>query len=267
MVKVSIIKSKEPDVKKALDMIEFAPQKHDLVVIKPNLCAPLHYSTGATTDLRILEQVINIFEEHAGKIVIVESDGPFATAEESLEKTKMKAVCDYYGIEFVNLSKDICIPVKREYNALDNFKTPRTILKADFLVNLPVMKTHELTTVSLSLKNWFGIVPWRKAVYHPRISEVICDLLRIRKPDLNIMDGIIGMEGGPTKGRAKEMNLVLASEDAVALDTVCCNIMRINPHHVEHLQRACYYNLGACTSNKIQVVGGRIKDVSSKFVL
>ncbi len=93
-------------------------------------------------------------------------------------------------------------------------------------------------------------------------------MMKIRRPDLTIMDGIVGMEGnGPVDGRSKRMNLVLASEDAIAMDLVCCKIMRVNPVQVEHIQKACYYGLGECKWSNIKVVGERIENVWSRFSL
>ncbi|MFQ5800982.1 MAG: DUF362 domain-containing protein, partial [Candidatus Hydrothermarchaeales archaeon] len=142
MVKVSIVKSEPPDVKKALKLIEFTPGDYDLVAIKPNLCSPLPYYSGATTDLRLLEEVIKIFKERAKEMAVIESNGFTASAEEGAEKSGVKDVCDYFEIPFVNLSKDILIPIKGDLKALHNAKIPRTFLKADFIINLPVMKTH-----------------------------------------------------------------------------------------------------------------------------
>lgn len=267
MARVSIVKGETPDVPKALKLINFKPKRCDLAVIKPNLCAPLPYYSGATTDLRILTQTIEIFKKHAKEVLIVESDGYGAKAEETFEKTGMKGICDYYGVGFVNLNKDIAIPVRREYKVLrKNFRVPKTMLKADCLINLPVMKTHSLTTVTLSCKNMLGLLPGVKAAYHPLIRDAICDVMRIRNADLNIMDGIIGMEGsGPIDGEAKRMDLVLASRDSVALDVICCKVMRISPIRIDHIQKACYYGLGECNPNKIKVVGAKIEDVMSRF--
>jgi len=262
MVKVSIVKSPEPNVKEALDLIDFTPKECDLVAIKPDLCVPKPASTGATTDLRILEQVLELYEGLAKERVVMESNH-HVSAEESFEKTGAKEVCEAHGASFVNLSKDICIPVRREYNVLRDFRVPRTILKADIFINLPTLKIHELTTVSLSLKNMLGLIPGNKAIYNPRINEAICDVMKIRKPDLNIMDGMIGMEGG---GRPVKMDLVAASIDAVALDTICCKLIGVNPDGVEHILRAGYYNLGESTLKRIQVVGQPIESVRKRFV-
>ncbi len=266
MARVSIVKGETPSVERALRLIDFTPRPCDLVVIKPNFCAPKHFSTGATTDLRILEQVLQMYEGIAKERVVAESNGYFSAAEEAFEATGAREICDYYGAELVNLSTDITVPVKRDYAVFKDFKVPRTILKADVLINLPVMKTHSLTTVGLSLMNYFGIIPGKKSIYHPRIAETVCDLLRIRKPDLNIMDGMIGMEGHEINGRPIRLDLVLASTDAVALDTVCCKIMGVNPEQVEHIVQAAFHGFGESTLKRIEVVGERIEAVRQKFV-
>ncbi|MEE8168796.1 MAG: DUF362 domain-containing protein [Candidatus Hydrothermarchaeales archaeon] len=265
MTKVSIVKNDTPDVNRALELIGFTPDICETVVIKPNFCVPKHFSTGATTDLRILEQVLKLYEGLAEERIVVESNGYYTTAEEAFEATGAKDICDYYGAKFVNLSSDICIPVKRDYSVFKDFKTPRTVMKADVLVNLPVMKTHSLATVSLSLMNLLGIIPGKKATYHPKLVETICDLMKIRKPDLNIMDGMIAMEGDEIKGYPKRMDLVLASTDAVALDTVCCKVMGLNPGQVEHIVKAAYYGFGESTLKRIEVVGENIDAVRERF--
>ncbi|RMF89173.1 MAG: DUF362 domain-containing protein [Methanobacteriota archaeon] len=268
MVKVSVVRCERPDVKGALELIDFTPGDYDLVAVKPNLCAPLPYYTGATTDLRMLEEVIKIFKPCAEELVVMEGNGFTATADEAAEKTGVLDVCSYFDVPFVNLSKDIAIPVKGELKALRDARIPRTYLKADLLVNLPVMKTHTLTTVSLGMKNLLGILPGRKSTYHSRLSDAICDIARIRKPDLTIMDAIIGMEGeGPISGSPKKMGLVLASEDILALDITACQIMRVNPVHVDHLQKAAYYGLGESNPAKIEVVGEQIPDVWDRFIV
>jgi len=266
MVKVSIVKSETPDVKRALALIDYTIPECDLVVLKPDLSAPLSYVTGATTDLRIIEQVIKLFEDQTKEIIVAESNPDGGRAEECFEKTGVKELCEFYGVGLVNLSRDPGVPVKREYNALSGFKTPKTILKADVLVNLAKMKTHVVTTASLSLMNLMGIIPGPKGAHNPPIDEAISDLVRIRKPDINILDGVVAMEGrGPLNGTPKKMDLVMASTDAVSLDAVACRVMGINPSFVDHIIRAGYHGLGEYTNNKIQVVGRTVDEVRDRF--
>jgi uncharacterized protein (DUF362 family) len=266
MVEVSIVRSERPDVKRSLDLIGFTPGDYEFIAIKPNLCSPLPYYSGATTDLRLLEEVIKIFQGNAKEMVVIEGNGYSATADEAAETSGVMDVCNYFEVPFVNLSSDILVPVKGDLKALQNVKLPRTYLKADFLINLPVMKTHTLSTVSLGMKNMFGILPGKKSTYHSKLSEAICDVLRVRKPDLNILDGIIGMEGdGPIEGRPKKMDLVLAGTDVLALDIIACRVMRINPAYVDHIQKAAYYGLGEGNPSKIDVFGERVEDVWERF--
>jgi|Deesub1362A_J573_1020465.scaffolds.fasta_scaffold00350_30 uncharacterized protein (DUF362 family) len=263
MAKVSIVRSKKPDIRPALDFINFTPKECEIVAIKPNISSPDPYNTGITTDLRILEQVLKMYEGLAERVVI-ESNPYSHKMEEVFEKTGAQELCEYYGAKIVNLSEDRLIPVELDYLVLKNFKAPSTILKADFLINLPVMKTHPITKVSLALKNMMGIIPGSKAIYHPRISEAIVDVMRVRKPDLNILDGIVGVEGRAGR-KPKEMDLIMASTDAVALDTIACKVMGVNPINVEHIYMAGYYGIGEYVERKIQVVGETVENVRDKF--
>jgi len=269
MAKVSIVSSLTSTVKEAIDLIDFKPaESYDLVAIKPNLCAPFPYYTGATTNPKVVEEIIKIFQDSVKEIVIIESNGYLATAEESFEASGLKTMCDYFGVKLVNLSNDAKVPLKREFKALQDFKCPRTFLKADAIINVPVMKTHSLTTVSLGMKNMFGIVGERKNSYHNKLSDTVCDVLSIRKPELNVMDATIGMEGeGPIHGRPKRMNLLLASTDIVALDITVCKVMKINPAQVEHIQKAAYYGLGEASEGKIEVVGEMIQNIWERFLV
>jgi uncharacterized protein (DUF362 family) len=142
---------------------------------------------------------------------------------------------------------------------------PRTVLKADVFINMPKMKTSETTTVNLGLMNIFDLIPGRKEIYYPRIAESICDFLAIKSPDLNIMDGIVGIEGIGRRRRTKQMDLILASRDIVALDTIACRVMGINPVNVEHVFRAGYSGLGEYTEKNIRIVGRSVDEVRYKF--
>lgn len=262
-----MVRGSKPEVKRALEYIDFEPQECETLVIKPHLCCSRQWYTGATTDPRILEQLFKLYEGLAGEIYVVESDGYSESAEEIVEKLGIKELCEHYGAKWVNLSRDILIPVERDYLALENpFPTPRTLLKADLIINVPKMKTHSMLMVSLGLANMFRIIPRRKEVYYPKISEAICDVLMIRSPELTILDAGIAMEGnGPLRGKPKRMGLTLASRDPVAIDTIACRIMGINPIHVEHIVKAGYYGFGEYAEKRISVRGESIENVRTRF--
>ena len=263
MAKVCILKSEYPNVRSALDLIDFTPNECELVVVKPDLCSTSPFREE-TTDAGLIEQVLKIYEGKA-RCAVVGSDGHGMKAEDCFERTGVSELCERYGADTVNLGKDIKIPVERDYLVLENFKMPTTILKADVFINMPKMKTHTMATVSLGLVNIFDIIPGKKEMYHPRIAEYICDLMNIRKPDVNIMDGVVCMEGSGPRRRPKKMDLVLTSEDTVALDTIACRVMGINPVNVEHIFKAGYAGLGEYTEKNIMTVGRPIDEARDKF--
>ncbi len=267
MAKVCVIKSEKPEVRQALEKIGFNAEEVESVVIKPSLCCSLPPETGATVDLRFLKQVLDIYSEVAQEIYIVENSYR-EDAEEIAERLGVLDLAEYYNARFVDLSRDVTIPVERDFIALGRgFPVPRTILKADVFINIGKMRTDRITTVALSLGNLFTLIPGMERFYNA-VSDAIADVLMIRKPDLNIIDGIVAMEGNaPQKGRAKKMNLTLASTDPVAIDTVACHIMGINPIQIEHIIRAGYYGFGEYIDKRIEVVGVNVEDVRERFLL
>ena len=100
---------------------------------------------------------------------------------------------------------------------------PKTVLEADAVVDLALMKTHEFTMYSGAIKNLFGCVPSNRRIYlHPYLSEVFYRLYSVFKPQLTVMDARVALEGnGPTKGNPVKMNLMLTSNDALATRRDC----------------------------------------------
>ncbi len=107
---------------------------------------------------------------------------------------------------------------------------PKTILDADAVVDLPLMKTHEFMAYSGAIKNLFGCVPSNKRIYlHPYLPEVFYRLYTLFKPQLTIMDARVGIEGnGPTKGKPVKMDLMLTGNDALAVDITAAKVMMLD---------------------------------------
>jgi uncharacterized protein (DUF362 family) len=145
------------------------------------------------------------------------------------------------------------------------------VLRADFVVSMPKLKTHHWAGVTLSLKNMFGIVPghcygWPKNILHwVGISKSILDLNSTVRPDFAIVDGIIGMEGnGPTQGQAKASGLLVMGDDPVAVDATCARVMGLLPERIEYLHRAALL-LGNLGEGKIEQIGETVADVLTPF--
>jgi hypothetical protein len=88
------------------------------------------------------------------------------------------------------------------------------------------------------MKNQFGLIPERyKAKYHPFLSEVLLDLNQTFRPDLCIIDGMVGMEGpGPSDGSKREVGIIICGRDFFSCDVVAAKIMGFNPRSVPYLK-------------------------------
>lgn len=173
------------------------------------------------------------------------------------------------GVEFINLWDDEYIPVDIPYPlAKKRWKIPKSILDSDIVVSLACLKVSAAATVTLALKNFFGVIPYKnKAFFHGKIHQVIVDLNQIIKPSLGIIDAIYGWEGGESAlgGNPVRMGLILASQDLVALDTVATEIMGIDSKRVPHLQMASELGLGTANLDKIEILGESIDQVKKNF--
>ncbi|MEM2788103.1 MAG: DUF362 domain-containing protein, partial [Candidatus Bathyarchaeia archaeon] len=218
------------------------------------------------TDPRLLEAVLSIVKEKSDRITVVESDNNSGTAERRLERSGVMEVIERCGVEFVNLSRDEC-----EEHEVAGFKMhiPKTVLEADFLINLPKIKTCSVanTVISISMKNMFGVISdRRKTVFHEKLLDILLYVNRIVRQDLIIVDGIIGMEGlGPVWGKPVNLNIIVSGLNPVTVDAVCCRIIGINPYSVSLLWRAYKMGMGEIDPKRIEVLGERIEDVERSF--
>jgi uncharacterized protein (DUF362 family) len=143
----------------------------------------------------------------------------------------------------LNLDETTEVKIPHPESKLKSLYLPHTVLGADLIVSLPKMKTHHWVGATLSMKNFFGLVPggvygWPKNVLHwAGISESIADLYRLVPKTFAIVDGIHGMQGnGPIQGSLKTSGVIVAGSDLAAVDATCCRIMAIDPNQVEYLQ-------------------------------
>jgi uncharacterized protein (DUF362 family) len=239
------------------------------VIIKPNLCDLRNSESGCTTSPLIVESIIKyIFEHGSPKIKIVESDHWIATADECFEKLGYTELAQKYDVELVNLTKCKKTRVLIDGRYFKYLDIPDPLLKMDYFISVPKLKTHIQYKMTCVLKNQFGLLPMRfKSKYHPYMSEVLFDLNRLFKPDLCIVDGIVAMHGpGPSDGYPIQLNAIIIGKDAVATDCVAARLLGFNPRSIPYLNYAIKHNLSP--NNKFELVGDAIRTDSEaiKFI-
>lgn len=212
-----------------------------VVFLKTNALAPHPSDRAITTHPFVVQAVIRYLKKYNVKILV--GDNP-ATKDMKLVY-KVNGTLDIVekeGVELANNS-DLKVISAKEYKKYKDFNVSKQIVEADILINLPKLKTHGLAYFTGAEKNLFGLIyGLEKAQWHVKSStplefgEAIADLYSAIKNEMkdkifvNLMDGIEGLEGeGPsTGGNKKEANVLIASKDAIALDRVAMEIVKLD---------------------------------------
>jgi uncharacterized protein (DUF362 family)/Pyruvate/2-oxoacid:ferredoxin oxidoreductase delta subunit len=232
------------------------------VVIKPNVLRASTAEEHIVTHPALLRAVVEKVEEMAPAAIVV-GDNPglfsYGDNENSFEKTGLMDAAKGYYRNLGNLTQNLAF----NPDFMPEVGVSKEILEADILISLPKFKTHGLTIMTGAIKNSYGFLPGaQKARLHQvagtpeRFHDVIVEVFRLRVPDLFIMDAVIGMEGnGPASTELREIGLVLAADNAVALDGVVARMMGLDPGGLRFLQKAKIMGLGDFNSQLINIVG------------
>jgi len=261
--------------------IEKFVKRGSTVVIKPNCVFLEPPEVACNTDPRVIEALINIINTTSPKKVII-SEWMRAAGPALFEATGMNRAAKNTGAEVRASENDklvkMAIPnaiglLSSKSVPLLEAAIPKTYAEADVLINVPKMKTHLTTVATLSLKNMLGIPPCvgpeSYLDYHnDNIHQAIVEYYKLLKPALNIIDGIVAMEGQApylSLEVVRDMNVIIAGSDGVAVDAVASECMGIHPFEVPTTRIASNQGLGEADVQKIEVVGRRIEDVRRYF--
>jgi len=236
------------------------------IFVKPNMSHP-EYVPGVVTDPVQLHDLVCLLRDGAEEVVVGESNGFNYPCWAAFEKTGIKTAVKEAGGTVVNLSEEEVVEVRFQDggNSLKKLFLPKTVLQADAVVDLALMKTHEFAAYSGAIKNLFGCVPSNRRIYlHAYLSEAFYRLYSILKPDLTVMDARVGIEGnGPTKGKPVNMNLVLTGESALATDLVALKIMGLNLEEVGYLNHIARKT--GLREEEVTVKGLQVSEVARRF--
>jgi uncharacterized protein (DUF362 family) len=251
----------EASVGKALDLIgagENLPQR-GLIIIKPNLTN--RDSPPVTTSVKAAEAVYTYCESHTqAEIVIGEGCGDGITAD-TFEANGYRRLADKRGIRLIDFNEEKAVVVRNE-GAFQwkEFHIP-AIVRGAFVISLPVLKDHPFTVTTVAMKNMFGIAPapfyggsWNKSKLHsPSTHKSVVDVCLYKRPDLCVVDASVALAGSHLSGRRRDLGVILASFDPVAVDAVSSELLGHNPGKIKYLTLADGL-LGSM--DKIEIVQG-----------
>ncbi|MCG6878500.1 MAG: DUF362 domain-containing protein [Deltaproteobacteria bacterium] len=280
---VSIIHYEKPidSVRKVVDLshgLNHLPANAK-VFIKPNIVFWSRFGTfpafGVITTSRILEDMVILLKERGVEKILIgegitlsdrkDRETP-AHAFETLGYNRMK---QKYGVEAFDLFERPYEKVTFGDGTTLNFATD--FLKADFLINLPVLKTHAQTMVSLGIKNVKGTldINSRKKCHsadpEKDLHYMVSKLQEAAPPGFTLIDGIYSNERGPAfDGKIRRENLLIGSRDMLSADKVGARVLGYDPSEVPHLVHAARDMARPIDLSDTEVLGEKIETVASK---
>ncbi|MDD4178825.1 MAG: DUF362 domain-containing protein [Candidatus Margulisbacteria bacterium] len=228
------------------------------VLIKPNILASQSPDQAVTTHPAIITAVVKEVVKAGGIALVGDSPGnTYANVLRTLEQTGVKKAAEDGGGKIVLFQSEGVTMVK-------GIPIAGAALEADVIINLPKLKTHNLTLYTGAIKNMFGCVPgFYKSQFHVKaphpddFAKLLVNVFEIVRPTLNIMDAVVGMEGkGPgAAGTPRPLAIIMASTDAVALDAVGSYLIGFKPEQIGTTVTAYKRGLGEMSLEKIKIIG------------
>ncbi len=251
---VVISKGKGPfhNVKNALTGLDLSSIKGMSVLIKPNMGRSVKKTRGVNTHPQAVAAAAEVLKDAgAAKIAIGESPLVGVNTLEAFERAGIPAVAARYGC--LVLDMDAFQPITKPIpgaRVVDSVGICAPVLEYDFILSLPVAKTHMHTGVTLGIKNMKGcLYKHEKVRFHQleylngrefpekTLDSAISDLATILLPDITVVDGFIGMQGlGPSGGEPIESDFALASLHPMGADVLACVLMGQSPEEIPHLR-------------------------------
>jgi len=246
------------------------------VVLKPNFVEYDPAGAVNTHPAVILAAVQAFRSLGAAHVVVAEGPGHHRDTEHLLAGSGLLTLLREHDVPYVDLNTDELrrVPLRSRFTDLGHLYLPETVLGADLLVSMPKLKTHHWAGVTLSMKNFFGVVPgsvygWPKNRLHwAGIDQSILDInAALTMPRFAIVDGIVGMEGnGPIHGQPRACGVLVLGDDLAAVDATAARVMTINPRAVRYLEAAGRF-LGNIEEERVVQIGVEPDRVRQDFAV
>ena len=270
MSKYAVFKAESYDDTMLYDVVSRHFETHNIkakipsgakVLLKPNLVADKDAAFSVTTNPRFVFAVIKYLNE-IGITDITVADCPggallvFSDMVDVYEKTGYSFLSEYVTLNTDFESSDVSSPdgsINKKFNIIN------TIKDADYIINLPKLKTHNMTCITAGVKNLFGSIPGlQKPAFHAKypavkdFSNMLVELAQTVKPDFTIVDAIDIMEGnGPTNGKKRYLGLTFSSCDVFGLDAFILEMLKIAEDSVATISASKQKNLINAQSDKV----------------
>lgn len=238
------------------------------VLLKPNFLMRADAKSGSLTHPSVIKAVAGWVKDR-GAVPVIGDSPAFGSARSVACGLGLGSWIKQEGIEVVTLGRSRAVHVRIGEEHF-HLTVSSHVLDADAVINLPKVKAHAQLRITLAVKNLYGCVSGKRKPIRHTVSRgdldwfarmLLANMMAI-KPALNIVDGVHAMERiGPRGGDIRDLGLIFAGVDPVAVDRVICETLSVEPSRIPVLAQAAARSVGVTDLNKIAIVGECIQDV------
>ncbi|MDI6727798.1 MAG: DUF362 domain-containing protein [Thermodesulfovibrionales bacterium] len=228
----------------------------DIVVIKPNMAWDRTPEQAANTNPEVVVEVVKMCYEAGAKKVKV-FDRTVNDPRRCYVQSGIADAVRVLGAEvsYVDERKFKDMDIKGE--AMKSWPLYTDIFEADKVINIPVAKHHSLAKLTMSMKNWMGVMGGSRRQIHQKLDESLVDLSMFIKPTLTILDAVrILTANGPQGGNladVKKLDTVIAGVDQVAIDSFGATLFGIKGSDLGYVRMADQRGLGTMDIAKLKI--------------
>ncbi len=243
----------------------------DHVLIKPNLNG---CSIKGSTSISVIKAVAQwAYDKGAYKVTI--GEGPVQVGKEHLQKyfseIGIEKIAKEVGAEFVNFDEHEYIIYKKASKYLpEEIGISKFVYEADKIINVPMLKVHPSTMVTLCMKNLKGCIRNcdKKMFHRLDLQMAIVELGRLVKPHINLIDGTKAMQGTDhNNGDIVDLGFIFCSKDIVAIDAVASYMIGIDPKNIRLIKLGDKAGLGESKIERLRILGESLEENRVRFEL
>ena len=240
----------------ALGGIKTFVSRGDVVIVKPNIAWDRTPEQAGTTNPEVVAAVVKLcFEAGAKKVRVF--DRPVNDPRRCYVQSGIAPAAGALGadVEFVDDRKFKDVDIKG--TALKTWPLYTEVFEADKVINVPIAKHHGSAKLTMSLKNWMGVMGGQRRQIHQKLDESLVDLSTKIKPTLTILDAVrILTANGPQGGSladVKKLDTVIAGVDQVAIDAYGATLFGMKGSDLGYVRIGHERGLGQMDLNKVKI--------------
>ncbi len=240
----------------ALGGIKRFVSKGDVVVVKPNIGWDRLPEQAADTNPEVVAAVVKLcFEAGATKVKVF--DRPVNDPRRCYVQSGIEPAASAVGAEVSHVDERKFRDMTINGQALKTWPLYSELFEADKVINLPIAKHHGLSKLTMSMKNWMGMMGGRRNSIHQKLDESLVDLSRVIKPTLTILDAVRiltanGPQGGDLKD-VKKLDTVIAGVDQVAIDSYGATLFGMKGSDLGYVRIGDKVGLGTMNLAKVKI--------------